>query len=230
MAILAGGLGTRLGPLCRDRPKALVEVAGRPFIHRQLGLLAKNGVREAVVLAGYLGEMIAQSVGDGSAFGLKVAYSFDWPDLLGTGGAIAKALPLLGGQFMVIYGDSYLSLDYQAVGRAFLSSGMPALMTVFRNDDSYDRSNVIYADGAIRLYDKKERDPMMRHIDYGLGCLSASVFDGLSGNFDLADLYSGLSREGRLAGLLVPERFHEIGSPSGLAELEALLGSGGGER
>jgi NDP-sugar pyrophosphorylase family protein len=216
--------------MCRDRPKALVEVAGRPFIHHQLGLLAKNGVREAVILAGYLGDMIAQSVGDGSAFGLKVAYSFDWPYLLGTGGAIAKALPLLGGQFMVIYGDSYLSLDYQAVARAFLSSGMPALMTVFRNDDSYDRSNVLYVDGAIRLYDKKERDPMMRHIDYGLGCLSSSVFDGHSGNFDLADLYSGLSCEGRLAGLLVPERFHEIGSPSGLAELEAILGSGGGER
>ncbi|MDR1309368.1 MAG: NTP transferase domain-containing protein [Deltaproteobacteria bacterium] len=229
MAILAGGLGTRLGPLCRDRPKALVEVAGRPFIHHQLDLLAKNGFTRGVILAGFLGDMIAQSVGDGSAFGLRVAYSFDWPDLLGTGGAILKALPLLGDRFMVVYGDSYLGLDYQAVGRAFLDSGQPALMTVFRNDGRYDRSNVLYADGAIRLYDKKDPDPMMRHIDYGLGCMSSSVFDGLSGNFDLADVYSRLSRQGRLAGFLVAERFHEIGSPSGLAGLEALLGGHGGK-
>jgi NDP-sugar pyrophosphorylase family protein len=223
MAILAGGLGTRLGELCRGTPKALIEVAGAPFIHHQLRLLKRHGFSEAVILAGYLGESIADSVGDGSGFGLKVTYSFDWPTLLGTGGALAKALPLLSDNFMVIYGDSYLEIDYQAVCQTFLKSQKPALMTIYDNNDNYDKSNVLFVGDKIELYDKKEPNPNMRHIDYGLGVFSSSVFSGLSGNFDLADVYSQLSREGRLAGFLARDRFYEIGSLSGLAELESFL-------
>jgi NDP-sugar pyrophosphorylase family protein len=223
MAILAGGLGTRLGEVCRDRPKALVEVAGAPFIHHQMRLLKKNGFQKVVVLAGYLGEMIEHSVGDGSAFGLEVSYSFDWPILLGTGGALVKALPLLSDRFMVIYGDSYLDLDYRTVAEAFFSCSQPALMTVYRNDDNYDRSNVVFQDGVIALYDKTSHQPDMHHIDYGLGCLQASVLTGREGNFDLAEIYTQLSREGRLAGFEILNRFYEIGSLSGLAELETIL-------
>jgi NDP-sugar pyrophosphorylase family protein len=224
VAILAGGLGTRLGDLCRDRPKPLVEVASRPFIHHQLGLLARNGIRRVVILAGYLGEMIEESVGDGSAFGLDVSYSFDWPDLLGTGGALAKALDLLGERFMVVYGDSWLDVDYRAVARTFAERDLPALMTVYRNENRFDASNAVYHDGLVTVYDKANRQSRMRHIDYGLGCLSASVLAGRTGAFDLAEVYRDLAAAGRLAGLEIPNRFYEIGSPSGLAELEALLG------
>ncbi|MDR2443596.1 MAG: NTP transferase domain-containing protein, partial [Deltaproteobacteria bacterium] len=157
IAILAGGLGTRLGDICRDKPKALVQVAGSPFIHHQLRLLKKNGFQNVVILAGYLGQMIEESVGDGSNFGLNVAYCFDWPELLGTGGALVKALPLLSDRFMVIYGDSYLDLDYHLVEKSFLNSGCPALMTVYLNNDNYDLSNVVFENNLIVLYDKFKR-------------------------------------------------------------------------
>jgi NDP-sugar pyrophosphorylase family protein len=229
VALLAGGLATRMGGRCRETPKALLEVAGVPFAHRQLELLKKNGLEKAVFLAGFLGGMIQESVGDGSRFGLSVGYSFDWPDLLGTGGAIVKALPLLGEKFMVLYGDSYLDIDYRAVAKAFADSGMPALMTVHQNEDNYDRSNVVFEDGRIRLYDKMNRSAAMRHIDYGLGCFQAAAFEGRSGKFDLADVYRDLSVEGRLAGYLAEKRFYEIGSPGGLAELDALFRAGKSE-
>jgi NDP-sugar pyrophosphorylase family protein len=223
IAILAGGLGTRLEGLCDDTPKALIKVAGEPFICHQLRLLKKNGFSEVVILAGYLGELISNSLGDGSAFGLKISYSFDWPDLLGTGGALVKALPLLSDNFMVIYGDSYLDLNYLAVRQAFFESKKLALMTIYLNNNYYDKSNVLFTNNNIQLYDKKAPTPNMRHIDYGLGVFSSSVFNGLGGNFDLADLYSQLSRAGQLAGYLAQKRFYEIGSRSGLAELELFL-------
>jgi NDP-sugar pyrophosphorylase family protein len=223
IVILAGGLGTRLGDLCRGTPKALIEVAGSPFIHHQLRLLKRNGFSKVVILAGYLGELIQQNVADGSEFGLKVAYSFDWPELLGTGGALVKALPLLSDNFMVIYGDSYLDIDYGSVNKYFLSSKKPALMTVFHNKDSFDKSNVLFVNNNIVLYDKKDPQSNMKHIDYGLSCFSSSVFNGLGGNFDLAELFSNLSRQGQLAGFLAQKRFYEIGSLVGLRELKLML-------
>jgi NDP-sugar pyrophosphorylase family protein len=223
MAILAGGLGTRLGRLSENLPKALMPVAGRPFIHHQLQLLKKNGFERVVVLAGYLGKMIEESVGDGSRFNLKVDYCFDGPVLLGTGGAVKKALNLLPERFMIIYGDSYLDLNYRLVEQAYLQSGLPALMTVYRNEDRYDLSNVVFEEGVIRLYDKNLRSPLMRHIDYGLGCLDSSIFVDWEGEFSLAEVYGSLSKRSLLAGFLVEKRFYEIGSLSGLNELDAYL-------
>jgi NDP-sugar pyrophosphorylase family protein len=223
VAILAGGLGTRLGELSKNKPKALAEVAGAPFIHHQLRLLRDKGVDRVVILAGYKGEMIRESVGDGAAFGLKADYSFDWPELLGTGGALAKALDLLPELFLVLYGDSYLEIDYQAAGKAFLDSGQPAMMTVWRNEGALDQSNVLFEEGVVKLYDKAKPLPSMRHIDYGLGGLSAQALAGRPKAFDLAEVYSDLSRQGLLAGLEVHERFYEIGSLAGLNELDAYL-------
>jgi NDP-sugar pyrophosphorylase family protein len=209
--------------MCRDKPKALIEVAGAPFIHHQLRLLKRNGVERVVILTGYLGSLIEDSVGDGSAFGLQALYSQDWPDLLGTGGAILKALDLLGVKFLIIYGDSYLEMDYQAAAQAFLESGKPALMTVWRNDDKFDKSNVVFDNGEIKLYDKGNPTPDMNYIDYGLGGLSAQALNGRSGAFDLAEVYSDLSHRGLLAGLEVSNRFYEIGSPEGLTALDIYL-------
>ena len=224
VAILAGGLATRLRPITEKIPKSLVPVAGRPFLAHQLEMLHARGIRHAVLCIGYLGEMIQRDFGS-EAFGIKLDYSLDGPKLLGTGGAIKRALPFLGSEFFVLYGDSYLPVDYAPIADFFHRSGKPGLMTVYRNEGKFDTSNVVFADGEIKVYDKKNRLPEMRHIDYGLSLFKASVFDAYAGDqpFDLAEVMGKLVREKQLAGFEVPERFYEIGSPAGLAELESLL-------
>ena len=227
VAILAGGLATRLRPITEKIPKSLVPVNGRPFLAHQLELLHARGIRRAVLCIGYLGEMIQRDFGDGAS-GVRLDYSFDGPKLLGTGGAIKRALPLLGKEFFVLYGDSYLPIQYQPVADTFHRSGKLGLMTVYRNEGKYDTSNVVFRDGEIAVYDKKSKLPEMRHIDYGLSLFKSSVFDGYSADqpFDLAEVMGKLVRERQLAGYEVRERFYEMGSPAGLNELEALLGTG----
>lgn len=225
-AILAGGLATRLRPITETIPKSLVAVAGRPFIEHQLEQLQREGIRRVVLCVGYLGEMVRDVVGDGSRFGLRVDYSFDGPKLLGTGGALRQALPLLGETFFVLYGDSYLPIPFAPVAETFLKSGKQGLMTVYRNEGSYDTSNVVFADGRIRIYDKKAKLPEMRHIDYGLELLKPAAFEPFAGReaFDLAELLQNLLSRDQLAGHEVTTRFYEIGSHAGLNELDALLG------
>jgi NDP-sugar pyrophosphorylase family protein len=225
VAILAGGLATRLWPATDKIPKALVNVAGEPFLIHQLRLLHSEGFRRIVLCVGHLGEMIQAKIGDGKRLGLQINYSFDGPTLLGTGGALKRALPKLGERFLVIYGDSYMPVDYAAVVEAFALSGRPALMTVFENDGRWDTSNIWFDAGEIHRYDKKTRTPQMRHIDYGISVLTAEVFAGIADNaaFDVADLYSRLVSEKQMAAHEVKQRFYEIGSAQGLAELDALL-------
>jgi NDP-sugar pyrophosphorylase family protein len=225
VVILAGGLATRLRPLTEKIPKALVEVAGRPFLEHQLDLLKQNAITEVILCLGYLGEMIEQRYGDGEAIGVRIRYSFDGPILLGTGGAIKRASTLLPDAFFVLYGDSYLPIDFQAVATAFIESGQPALMTVYANVDAWDTSNVWFEQDRIRLYSKREKLPEMRFIDYGLMVCRRQIFDDSPSDvpFNLADTLETLSRKGQLAGHEVYQRFYEIGSPSGLAELNQLL-------
>ena len=226
VAILAGGLATRLRPITEKIPKSLVPVAGRPFLAHQLEMLHARGLRRAVLCIGHLGEMIQRDFGD-EAYGVKLEYSFDGPKLLGTGGAIKRALPRLGREFFVLYGDSYLPIAYRPVAEAFHRSGKLGLMTVYRNEGKYDTSNVVFRDGEIAVYDKKLRLPEMRHIDYGLSLFQTRVFDDYAADqsFDLAEVMGRLVREKQLAGYEVLERFYEMGSPAGLAELETLLQS-----
>jgi N-acetyl-alpha-D-muramate 1-phosphate uridylyltransferase len=220
VAILAGGMATRLRPNTDNIPKALVDVAGKPFVLRQLEYLRRQGVSRVVLCVGFLGEQIEALVGNGSSSGLSVAYSQDWPKLQGTGGALRQALPLLGPQFLVLYGDSYLFADFAAVERAFLSSGKPALMTVHRNTSTRDKSNVLFLDNVIVEYNKSAPTPEMQHIDYCLGAVSARIFanEPAAEAFDLADVYHRLSLSGDLAGYEVHEPLYEIGSHEGLLE------------
>ncbi len=225
LALLAGGLATRLGALTEKVPKSLMMIAGEPFIAHQLRLLARQGVREIVICTGYLAEQIERFVGDGSRYDCRVRYSCDGPTRLGTGGAIHQALPLLGPRFWVMYGDSYLTAPFSPVLRAFESSGRHALMTVVANRNRWDLSNIEFAEGTILRYDKRSPRPGMQYIDYGLGLYTANVFrDWLEdAAFDLSELQSRLVDEGAMAGYEVPERFYEIGSISGLAETDAFL-------
>ena len=224
VAILAGGLATRLRPITEKIPKSLVPVAGRPFLAHQLEMLHARGIRHVVLCIGYLGEMIQKDFGH-EACGVKIEYSFDGPKLLGTGGAIKQALPKLGKEFFVLYGDSYLPIDYQAVAQAYTKSGQPALMTVFANQDAWDKSNVWFEDGGIKLYSKKRRLAEMKYIDYGLSVCSRALFEGgsVEQTFDLAALFETLSEKNQLAGFEVHHRFYEIGSHQGLQELDRIL-------
>jgi NDP-sugar pyrophosphorylase family protein len=225
LALLAGGLATRLHPRTLTIPKSMIEVAGQPFIAHQLRFLAHQGIHNIVICAGYLGEQIEAYVADGAAFGCHVRYSFDGDRLLGTGGALRRALSLLSEQFFVMYGDSYLPTPFAPVLREFERARLPALMTVFRNAGRWDISNVEFVDGLIRRYDKVDRTSAMLHIDYGLGIIDAGVVHAWRGSeaFDLAELYRDLVRQRRLAGVEVHDRFYEIGSPAGLSEADAFL-------
>jgi NDP-sugar pyrophosphorylase family protein len=224
VAILAGGLGTRLRPITDAIPKSLVVVRGEPFLAHQLRLLHGAGIRRVVLCVGHLAEMIRDFVGDGARFGLSVDLSFEGPELLGTAGAIRRALPLLGDRFFVLYGDSYLPCRYLKVQEAFVQSGKPGLMTVFHNEDRWDASNVELKGGAVRAYDKVVKTPRMRHIDYGLGMFHRAVFEGLpEGPYDLACVYQDLVKRGELAALEIEDRFYEVGSAEGLEMLADFL-------
>jgi NDP-sugar pyrophosphorylase family protein len=225
VAILAGGMATRLRPITEKIPKLLVEVAGEPFFSHQIRLLKNAGLTHLVLCVGYLGEKIVERYGNGSAWGVTIEYVFDGPKLLGTAGALIQALPKLGDAFYVLYGDSYLPVDYRAVGEFFLRSGRLGLMTVYENHGRFDASNVWFENGEIKVYDKSNTIPQMQHIDYGLGVFRASAFDPFPRGavVDLAEVQKSLVARRELAGYEVKERFYEIGSHDGLRELDRLL-------
>ena len=223
VCILAGGRGTRLGERTRAVPKPLLEVAGEPFLVHQLRLLAAHGAREAVICVGHKGELIESRLG-GSCCGVSVSYSYDGPGLDGTLGAIRRALPLLPERFLVLYGDTYLRVDYRAANSAWLASGLPALMVVLRNEGRWDTSNVSYEDGRVLSYDKRTPTAEMSWIDYGLGGLTAGALESVADSErDLAALYAVLAQRGELCGQPATERFYEIGTPSTLEETETFL-------
>lgn len=227
VAMLAGGLATRLRPITAAIPKALVEISGRPFAEHQVELLKRNGVERIVWLVGYRADQIETALGSGARWSMQFDYLHDGPTLLGTGGAIRRALPRLGPAFFVMYGDSYLECDFRAIERAFSASGCAGLMTVFRNEGRFDTSNVEFEGGRILRYDKTARTSAMHHIDYGLGVLTAAAFARYPEGepLDLARVYQDLLADRQLAAFEVSDRFYEIGSPEGLADTEMHLQS-----
>jgi NDP-sugar pyrophosphorylase family protein len=227
--VLAGGLGTRLWPHTATVPKALVPVAGRPFAEHQIELLAAHGVDDIVFAIAYRGDMIRQALGDGRRWGVRLRYSDEGTDLRGTAGAVRlfAASALANEAFAVLYGDSYLPVDYADVWKAYGRCGLPALMTVLENRDRWDMSNAVFGpDGRLRYRKGAGERGGMTCIDYGLSVLARDLVlkqvapDSAS---DLADLFAELGERGELAGHEVIERFYEIGSGDGLADLEALL-------
>jgi N-acetyl-alpha-D-muramate 1-phosphate uridylyltransferase len=221
-AILCGGLATRLRPLTQKIPKSLIPINGEPFIAHQLRLLRAQGITRVVLCTGYLGEMIGNFAGNGSRFGVNISICSDGVRPLGTAGAIRHALPLLGQSFFVLYGDSYLPCDYHSIAAGFARAAAPALMTIYRNDGSYDASNVEAVDGKILRYEKDFKNPALKYIDYGLGVFDRSVFDGTVES-DLAHVYQALLAKNQLASFEVTERFYEIGSSPGIKDLETYL-------
>ena len=225
VAILAGGFATRVRPLTETIPKSMIEICGQPFVHWQMRQLAKAGFTEVIFCVAYKAEAIINFLGDGSSYGIRVRYSHDGPNQLGTGGAIVKALPLLGEKFLVIYGDSYRPTDYSKIIKVYCESNKPALMTVFANHGRFDASNVEFTNGELRRYQKGINSPEMTHIDYGLTCFDESVFSEYSPTItlDLAEICTHLASQNLLAGYEVRERFYEIGSHKGIVDFTAYV-------
>ncbi len=226
--VLAGGLGTRMGPITASIPKALVTVNGQPFVDLQLKRLAELGVRDVVLSVGYLGALLRAHVGGGSALGVTARYIDEGDRRLGTGGAVRFAVDsgIVDDAFFVLYGDSYLDVDFSVVETAWRASGRPALMTVIRNADRWAPSNAEYRGGLVTLYDKRQLRSSMRWIDYGLLVMTAAaVRQRIAPDLitDLADPLHQMSVSGDLAGHPVTRRFYEIGSPEGVRDLETHL-------
>ena len=229
VVVLMGGLGTRLKEFTKETPKSLVDVGGRPFFDYELMLLKHYGFRRFLFLIGYKADMIEEYYGDGSAFGISIEYCYDGKELLGTGGAIRRAYDKLEDDFLVIYGDSFMDIDYEETIFRYVAGkdeGKRAVMTVLKNKDRFDKSNVVLRDGNIVLYDKVNTTPEMEYIDYGACIYEKSLFDDFKAGekFDIAILQNRLSLDGELAAHVVDKRFYEIGSPASLSEFQEYIG------
>ena len=217
IAILAGGLGTRLGKKILNKAKVLIDVAGKPFISRQLNYLSDQGIKDIVICIGHLGNQIKNYIGNGLKYNLNVSYSDDSDRLLGTGGSIKKACQILGEHFFILYGDSFLPVNFSLIEKAYFQEKKPALMTVLKNKGRWDKSNAYFKDKCVK-YNKKKPQKNMDYIDYGLTIVRNSIFSDFPSNevFDLADVFENLSNKSLLAGFEIYDRFYEIGSINGL--------------
>lgn len=223
IVILAGGLATRLGVLSQTTPKSLILVHEEPFIAHQLRLLKSQGFKKVILCIGYLGNLIRAYVKNGKQFGLSVTYSEDGEQLLGTAGALYKASSLVPESFFVLYGDSYLMVDFKVIQKAFERQSKPALMTVFKNNNTGDISNIEYGGKHIIKYDKKNKTINMNYIDFGLSLFKKNIFNSLNPFYDLDDLYKKLLIDNQLASYEVFQRFYEIGSIDGLNEFKNFI-------
>jgi N-acetyl-alpha-D-muramate 1-phosphate uridylyltransferase len=226
--ILAGGLGTRLSGLAGDLPKAMVDVDGKPFLELQLELLRREGLREFVLCIGYQGAKIQDHFGDGSKFGVELRYNLKEKDLLGTAGAVKQAEPLLQDEFFLIYGDSYVRMDYQRACAQFLARDRLGMMVVLRNDDKYDRSNILIEDGFVTAYDKACPTPQMHYVNFGVSLLRREALELVPSGvpYSQEEWFQDLIRSHNLLAFETFERFYEIGSPSGLTEFRRLVATG----
>ncbi len=227
-AILAGGKGSRLLPITGYLPKSMVPVNGKPFLQYQLELLRRCDINDVVLCVGHLADQIVSYFGDGRNLGMRIRYSIE-KDQLGTGGAIRNALPLLESSFLVMYGDSYLAIDYKCIEAEFHARSVAALMVVFKNEDKYDSSNVVVQDDFVTLYSKKQHPTEMTHIDAGLSIISRASLSNMPVGYpiDLGKLFEHLSECLQLAAYRTSQRFFEIGSLTGLAEFTQLVRRGG---
>lgn len=227
VVILAGGLGTRLRSVAPNIPKALVPVAGRPFVYHQLERLKQQGFTDVLMCIGHLGEQIELELGDGTRVGMCVRYSRESEGaLLGTGGALVNALPELQEEFLMMYGDSYLPVDFRSLVAWVREAQSFAAMSVYRNQGQWDHSNVRVEKQRVALYSKTALPGECDYIDYGLLYFQKNFISSYAGQpmpLDLSAMLRHLVEAHKLAAYEVHTRFYEIGKPEGLAELETHL-------
>ena len=226
--ILVGGLATRLRPVTERVPKSMIKICGKPFLEYQIELLKDNGVLDIVLCLGYLGFKIREYFEDGKRFGVEIKYSEDGGKLLGIAGALKKTEKYLQEQFFLLYGDSYLPYDYQEIKKYFDNLSQLAMMVVYKNENRFDRSNVVVEDGKVKVYDKKNQTKEMVYIDSGLSILRKEVLKMIPENtfFDLEKVYQKLIEKEQIGAYETKQRFFEIGSFEGLKEFENLIKGG----
>jgi NDP-sugar pyrophosphorylase family protein len=228
LVILAGGLATRLFPLTSKVPKSMLEINKRPFLEYQLELLKEYEIKDVLLCLGYKGELIKNYFGDGKKFGVNLSYSYDGEKLLGTAGALKKAYKLLNDNFLLMYGDSYLPYDYWKIEEAFKNSEKLSLMVVHKNQNRFDKSNILIADDLVKVYDKTLKGENLEYIDAGLSILKKEVLSLVPEDepFDLQELYKTLISEQEMLAYEVKQRFYQIGSLEGLEEFKNLVEKG----
>jgi len=225
MVILAGGLATRLGDLSANTPKSMIPVCGRPFIEHQISLVRAAGITDFVLCIGHFGNQIRDHLGTGEKLGVRITYSDEGEHLLGTGGALKKAAPFLEDAFCLMWGDSFLMLDYADIIETFWRRKSKALMVVYRNENKGEKSNVALGRGKVLAYDKWYADHGMKYIDNGLTVVSKQILDRLPGDSvcDIERVFQELAQEGSLDAYETSHCFYEIGSVAGLRDLERFL-------
>jgi NDP-sugar pyrophosphorylase family protein len=227
VAILMGGLGTRIQALSSSTPKSLIKIASRPFIDWQLDYLEDQGVQDVVLCLGHLGQDIENHIHNHPRKKLNIKLSYDGPKPLGTGGAIINALHLLTEDFFVIYGDSYFSESFslKKMYEVYQQSSIPACMAIFHNQQNFDRSNVDFDQAPFIQYKKSKKQNSMEWIDYGISILSKKLLEPLPKalGIDLADFFQEISYKNQMIGFPATERFYEIGSYEGIAATETWL-------
>lgn len=224
--ILAGGMGVRLRPFTNDRPKIMVDVAGRPFAEYLLDELKRNGIEKVVFLLGYLPEKIQEHFGDGSAFGLKITYLVT-PLEDSTGTRVRKAKELLDDYFLLMYCDNYLSLDLPAITAVHFEKNPLLTMTVYTNKHGITKNNLIVgADGYIEKYDKKREAPGLSGVDMGFFIADKKLLEQMpEGDFWLYDLFPKLIADKQLAGYKTDELYYSVGSLARLEQTRAFFSS-----
>lgn len=229
--VLAGGLATRLHPITLSIPKCLVPCGGHSFVDYTLAWMGANGVRRATYVVGHLGEMVIEHLQSVRYPGLTVDWISEGDIRRGTGGAVdlACARGEVGEDFLLMYGDSFLPVDFSAVWESARRLRAPALMTVFHNRGELDRSNLHFQPPLVTLYSK---DPEVQHhekfqyVDFGLSYWRTEIWRKNSLNqaaWDLSTLMAKQAASGLMFGLEVHTRFYEIGSPTGLKDFDLLL-------
>lgn len=229
--ILAGGLATRLYPITENMPKSMMIINGRPFLEYQLDLLRKNDIDDIVLCVGHLSGQIKNFFKNGEDFGVRIRYSEESDRLLGTAGALKNAEKLFDDEFFVMYGDSYLPIDFMSIMNFFKDNNKLAVMTVYKNFDKYDKSNIVIERGLIKEYDKNIKTKDMIYIDYGLSILKKSVlqFIPIGESYSLEDMFRKLIIDKKLFAFEVDQRFYEIGSFNGIKEFKQYISSSRGD-
>lgn len=220
VAILAGGLGSRLKTLTKKKPKSLIKIDGEPFIIKQLKILQAQGFKKVVICLGHLSEQVKKEIRSYN-FDMNILFSFDGKDLLGTGGAIKKAFKKLSNPFVVIYGDVYFNLNFKKILYLFENFFFnDSLMIVHRNRRNYEKSNIQLLKKNKILYDKFNTNKKMKYIDHGISVFNKKSFKKTKKKFDLSELQSKLSYKRKLYGYITKKQSYEIGSLKGIQNLK----------
>lgn len=210
--ILAGGKGIRLRPLTVTTPKPMVRINNKPFLEYIIELLKNNGIKEIVLLTGYLHEQIEQYFGDGKQFGVSISYSYSPVDD-DTGTRVRKAKDLIQKEFLLLYSDNYWPLQLDDLYSFYKKNKTQGLVTVYANQDSYTKNNIhVTPKGMITVYAQGKKEKNLNGVDIGFFILRKKIIDLIpekNCSFEKTVLPK-LIRKKQLAGFLTYHKYYGL--------------------